>query len=189
MNENNSSNEDENDFNIYEKKAKNWILISTLENSLYNSIKEISHFQESANNNLIENTLFINILKDLDKFDFTKVFNEDYEKYLAYLDKNKDEVIDKEEFVSQLMELKYFEIEKYAIISNQVEKKLIDTFMPGPITVILKKKDIIPSCVTALLGAEVPTVQPSLICKLMTDESSFIDAPFIFVLISVSPIY
>ena len=91
MNENNSSNEDENDFNIYEKKAKNWILISILENSLYNSIKEISHFQESANNNLIENTLFINILKDLDKFDFTKVFNEDYEKYLAYLDKNKDE--------------------------------------------------------------------------------------------------
>ena len=84
MNENNSSNEDENDFNIYEKKAKNWILISILENSLYNSIKEISHFQESANNNLIENTLFINILKDLDKIDFTKVFNEDYEKYLTY---------------------------------------------------------------------------------------------------------
>ena len=51
------------------------------------------------------------------------------------------------------------EIEKYAIISNQGEKKLIDTFMPGPITVILKKKDIIPSCVTASLdtvGIRVP---------------------------------
>ena len=41
------------------------------------------------------------------------------------------------------------EIEKYAIISNQIEQKLIDTFMPGPFTIILKKKEIIPSCVTA----------------------------------------
>ena len=31
------------------------------------------------------------------------------------------------------------EIEKYAIISNQIEQKLIDTFMPGPFTIILKK--------------------------------------------------
>ena len=32
------------------------------------------------------------------------------------------------------------EIEKYAIIQNDVERKIIETFMPGPITVILKKK-------------------------------------------------
>ena len=31
-------------------------------------------------------------------------------------------------------------IEKYAIISNDIERKLIDTFMPGPFTIILKKK-------------------------------------------------
>ncbi len=51
------------------------------------------------------------------------------------------------------------EIEKYAIIENEIEKKLIDTFMPGPITVILKKKECIPECVTAGLetvGIRVP---------------------------------
>ena len=32
------------------------------------------------------------------------------------------------------------EIEKYAIISNNIERKIIESFMPGPITVILKKK-------------------------------------------------
>ena len=51
------------------------------------------------------------------------------------------------------------EIDKYAIIENNIEKKLIDTFMPGPITVILKKKDCIPNCVTAGLdtvGIRVP---------------------------------
>jgi len=36
------------------------------------------------------------------------------------------------------------DINKYAIIENSVEKKLIDSFMPGPFTLILKKKDIIP---------------------------------------------
>lgn len=51
------------------------------------------------------------------------------------------------------------DIEKYAIIENEVEQKLIDTFMPGPITVILKKKPIIPNIVTANLdtvGIRVP---------------------------------
>jgi len=51
------------------------------------------------------------------------------------------------------------EIEKYAIIQNDIEKKLIDTFMPGPFTLILKKKDLIPSCVTAnmdTVGIRVP---------------------------------
>ena len=41
------------------------------------------------------------------------------------------------------------EIEKYAIISNPIEQKLIDTFMPGPFTIILKKKEIISDILTA----------------------------------------
>ena len=51
------------------------------------------------------------------------------------------------------------EITKYAIIENEVEQKLIDTFMPGPITIILKKKECIPTCVTAGLdtvGIRIP---------------------------------
>ncbi len=51
------------------------------------------------------------------------------------------------------------EITKYAYISNDVEQKLIDNFMPGPFTLILKKKDIIPSCVSAGLdtvGIRIP---------------------------------
>lgn len=54
------------------------------------------------------------------------------------------------------------EIEKYAIISNQIEQELIDTFMPGPFTIILKKKEIIPSCVTANMdsvGIRIPIHQ------------------------------
>lgn len=51
------------------------------------------------------------------------------------------------------------EITKYAYIENEVEKKLISSFMPGPFTLILKKKDIIPSCVTAnmdTVGIRIP---------------------------------
>ena len=52
------------------------------------------------------------------------------------------------------------EITKYAYISNEVEEKLIDTFMPGPFTLILKKKDIIPNNVSANLntvGIRIPS--------------------------------
>jgi len=51
------------------------------------------------------------------------------------------------------------EIEKYATIESEIERNLIDAFMPGPFTLILKKKDNIPSCVTAGLdsvGIRVP---------------------------------
>lgn len=51
------------------------------------------------------------------------------------------------------------EIEKYAIINNDIERKLINSFMPGPFTLILSKKDIIPSNVTCNLdtvGIRVP---------------------------------
>jgi len=51
------------------------------------------------------------------------------------------------------------EISKYAVINNEIEQKLIDAFMPGPFTLILEKKDIIPSNVTCGLntvGIRVP---------------------------------
>lgn len=41
------------------------------------------------------------------------------------------------------------DIERIAIIQTAVEQKLIDVFMPGPITIILKKKPIIPNIVSA----------------------------------------
>ena len=51
------------------------------------------------------------------------------------------------------------EINKYAVIENEIEQRLIDSFMPGPFTLILKKKDVIPNCVTANLdtvGIRIP---------------------------------
>lgn len=51
------------------------------------------------------------------------------------------------------------DIEKYAIVSNDIERKLIDNFMPGPFTLILKKKNIIPCNVSAGLdtvGIRIP---------------------------------
>ena len=51
------------------------------------------------------------------------------------------------------------EITMYAIINNEIEQKLIDSFMPGPFTLILEKKDVIPSNVTCNLdtvGIRVP---------------------------------
>ncbi len=51
------------------------------------------------------------------------------------------------------------EISKYAVINNPIEQKLIDSFMPGPFTIILEKKPIIPSNVTCNLytvGIRIP---------------------------------
>ena len=51
------------------------------------------------------------------------------------------------------------EISKYAIVNNIVEQKLIDSFMPGPFTLILEKKSIISDNVTAgmdTVGIRVP---------------------------------
>lgn len=51
------------------------------------------------------------------------------------------------------------EIPKYAVINNEIEKKLIDIFMPGPFTLILQKKEIIPNNVTCNLdtvGIRIP---------------------------------
>lgn len=41
------------------------------------------------------------------------------------------------------------QIEEICIIENEIEQKLIDKFMPGPFTLILKKKDVIPDVVSA----------------------------------------
>ena len=51
------------------------------------------------------------------------------------------------------------EITKYAIINNDIERQLIDSFMPGPFTLILQKKEIIPNNVTCNLdtvGIRIP---------------------------------
>lgn len=51
------------------------------------------------------------------------------------------------------------DIKKYAIIENEMEKLLIDSFMPGPFTLILKKKNNIPNNVTCNLdtvGIRIP---------------------------------
>ena len=51
------------------------------------------------------------------------------------------------------------EINKYATITNDIEYQLIDSFMPGPFTLVLQKKDIIPSNVTCNLdtvGIRIP---------------------------------
>lgn len=52
------------------------------------------------------------------------------------------------------------DIEKMAVVQNEVEQLLINTFMPGPITIILKKKEIVPSIVSAGLdtvGIRIPS--------------------------------
>lgn len=51
------------------------------------------------------------------------------------------------------------EIEKHAIIKNEIEQKIIDKYMPGPVTLVLEKKEVIPSIVTAgknTIGIRIP---------------------------------
>jgi L-threonylcarbamoyladenylate synthase len=50
-------------------------------------------------------------------------------------------------------------IERYAQIVHPWEQKIIDTFMPGPLTLVLKKKNTIPNSVTAgspFVGVRIP---------------------------------
>ena len=48
------------------------------------------------------------------------------------------------------------DIEKYAYI-NDIYKKIIDKFLPGPLTIILKKKEIIPDIVSKeYIGIRIP---------------------------------
>lgn len=51
------------------------------------------------------------------------------------------------------------EITKYAVINNDIEQKLVDTFMPGPFTLVLQKKNVVPNNVTCNLdtvGIRIP---------------------------------
>lgn len=50
-------------------------------------------------------------------------------------------------------------MKKYAIIKNEIEQKIIDKYMPGPVTLVLEKKEVIPSIVTAgknTIGIRIP---------------------------------
>lgn len=62
------------------------------------------------------------------------------------------------------------QIEDYAIIQNDVERKIIDNFMPGPLTIILKKNNNIPNIVTAgndTIGIRIPANK---ICTKLLNE-------------------
>lgn len=57
------------------------------------------------------------------------------------------------------------QISEYAEITSPLEEKIITTLMPGPITILLKKKDIIPNLVTAgseFVGIRIPSNQVAL---------------------------
>ncbi|HMT01368.1 MAG TPA: L-threonylcarbamoyladenylate synthase, partial [Candidatus Absconditabacterales bacterium] len=52
------------------------------------------------------------------------------------------------------------QIDSIAIVENELERKLIDLWMPGPFTILLKKKEIISDLVTAgsdLVAVRVPS--------------------------------
>lgn len=52
------------------------------------------------------------------------------------------------------------QIKDICVIENEIEQKLIDKFMPGPFTLILKKKSVIPDIVSASLdtiGVRMPS--------------------------------
>jgi len=83
--EKNDPNEDELEGPPFEKKGKNWIFLSILENSFYNSMKEIYQYKE---NNLMNDVTLINILQTLDEMEFDKIYNEDFQNYLNYLKEN-----------------------------------------------------------------------------------------------------
>jgi len=56
-------------------------------------------------------------------------------------------------------------IEEIAEITSKVEKKLINKFMPGPFTIILKKKEIIPNIVTAGLNTVAVRIPSSVVAR------------------------
>jgi len=56
-------------------------------------------------------------------------------------------------------------IEEIAVVTNEVEQKLIDSFMPGPFTIILKKKDVIPNIVSAGLDTVAIRIPDSIIAR------------------------
>lgn len=67
------------------------------------------------------------------------------------------------------------DIEKYAYVSIR-DKKIIDAFMPGPVTLLLKSKDIVPGYVThntGVIGVRVPDM------KLVRELIKYVKTPLL----------
>ncbi|MCF7835158.1 threonylcarbamoyl-AMP synthase [Candidatus Gracilibacteria bacterium] len=69
------------------------------------------------------------------------------------------------------------DISKYGIISNPIEKKIIEKLMPGPITILLRKRENIPDIVSSnpFVGIRIPSNQVAL--KLLKTCDLAIAAP------------
>ena len=78
--------------NIYEKKGKNWILFSLLENSFKHTYNELFEYLEDNQNLDDENANILikykndinDVIKQLNEINFNNIFNPDYENYLDY---------------------------------------------------------------------------------------------------------
>jgi len=79
------SSKEENEIIIIEKKGKNWIMISILENSFLESMKEILKGNNINDSNKKEILL---IIEELNKMEFNNIINDNYEMYLSYLKDN-----------------------------------------------------------------------------------------------------
>lgn len=99
------------------------------------------------------------------------VYFNDYEAY-KFLNKVKERPEDKP---YTLMLSSKDEISKYAYVDKRAEK-IINRFMPGEITILLKSKEIVPSYVThntGVIGIRVPNH------KLLLDFLSFLKTPLL----------
>ena len=114
----NEINEKEKEIKIWEKKGKNWILFGILENSFFESMKEIFIFinkEIKIDNNNDEIIIIkyksdiIVILEELNKMEFYNIFNENYEKYLDYKKKNKSDTEKSSSNLSPILSRKFLE--------------------------------------------------------------------------------
>lgn len=99
------------------------------------------------------------------------VYFNDYEAY-KFLNKVKERPEDKP---YTLMLSSIDEISKYAYVDKRAEK-IINRFMPGEITILLKSKEIVPSYVThntGVIGIRVPNH------KLLLDFLSYLKTPLL----------
>lgn len=99
------------------------------------------------------------------------VYFNDYEAY-KFLNKVKERPEDKP---YTLMLSSINEISKYAYVDKRAEK-IINRFMPGEITILLKSKEIVPSYVThntGVIGIRVPNH------KLLLDFLSYLKTPLL----------